>query len=240
MFNISHTALRMARGFPGWAPFYPKGTQRVRETEDSESSSYSSENTNMAYGYLPDIGYCESTWTPQQTADSDDEEGDKEEDNGSVQSVNYSPSPGLEQPEFGPLSLSSLSLPHSPTYSSSLYSLSSSEASNGNNNNIDFKLEDEEENGDKDSIIYPSIETDDPTEPPTTQPEIDSDDTLTDPDGEDSASITGGSDDSVRRTNRPVNHQFFYLHHRVTKRTGTGSVVPEGSKRIKVEEPEVE
>lgn len=238
MFNISPTALRMARGFPGWAPFYPKGTHRVHGS-DSECSSYSSENTNQAFGYLPDIGYCDSFRPYQQTAHSDDEEGeeDKEEYCSSVQSVTYSPSPGLEQPEFGPLSLSSLSPPHSPNYSNSLYSLSSSGESNNNNNNVDAKLDKDEEDKDKDTIIYPSIETDDPTEPPTTQPEGDSDDTLTDPDREGSESITGGSDTSVRRTNRPVNHQFFYLHHRVTKRTGTSSVVPEDSKRAKVRTP---
>lgn len=125
-------------------------------------------------------------------------------------------------------------------YSNSLYSLSSSGESNNNNDNVDAKLEEDEgDEGDKDkdTIIYPSIETDDPTEPPTTQPEGDSDDTLTDPDREESESITGGSDTSVRRTNRPVNHQFFYLHHRVTKRTGTSSVVPEDSKRTKVRTP---
>ncbi|DAA72740.1 TPA_exp: Uncharacterized protein A8136_5466 [Trichophyton benhamiae CBS 112371] len=239
MFNISPTALRMARGFPGWAPFYPKGTHRVHGS-DSECSSYSSENTNQAFGYLPDIGYCDSFRPYQQTAHSDDEEGeeDKEEYCSSVQSVTYSPSPGLEQPEFGPLSLSSLSPPHSPNYSNSLYSLSSSGESNNNNNNVDAKLDKDEEDKDKDTIIYPSIETDDPTEPPTTQPEGDSDDTLTDPDREGSESITGGSDTSVRRTNRPVNHQFFYLHHRVTKRTGTSSVVPEDSKRAKVDDLE--
>ncbi|KAM5436411.1 hypothetical protein MferCBS31731_005902 [Microsporum ferrugineum] len=239
MYSISESVLRMAIGFPGWVPIYPKKNERVYGTDSTVSSASPPTQVKETQKGASNEGYRGSMKLGQ-NASASTSSPDKENKKGggldSVHSVTFSPSPGADNVEFGPHSPISLSPPPSPTDmlgpcdSGSVYSLSSP----ANNDNMDPEPESEDEDEDKDAIIYPSIEGDDQTELPSTQPEGDSDATLSDPDREDSDSVSGTSYDSTRRINKPVNHKFFHLHHRVPKRPATPSSANGNIKRSKV------
>ncbi|KAK2880083.1 hypothetical protein FQN49_000597 [Arthroderma sp. PD_2] len=159
---------------------------------------------------------------------------EKETDSDSVKSVTFSSPPDAQQMEFESNSIESISPPANYMEADSDSVESVSPPASVKQMDVDSGSDSGEP-----EVIYQSIEVDDyESEPPTVQQERDSDETLSDPNREDdSDSISATSYDSPRRTNKAVNHQFFYLHHRMTKRAAPAYITNGDAKRPKIETP---
>ncbi|KAF3480204.1 uncharacterized protein GIQ15_05551 [Arthroderma uncinatum] len=207
MYNISESVLRMATGFPGWVPDY--GNKKAREYGSNSSVSSVSPPADRE---MKEFGSVSVSSSPQASVEGMECESDLLSE--SVESVSPPAHLGGMDTDSDSDSVGSVS---SPT---------------------EVKEMEVDSDSNESESILPSIEFDYETERPAVQQAKDSDETLSDSNNEEdsdgSMSITSTSYDSPRRTNKPVNHQFFYLHHRMVKRDAPFYAVNGNTKRPKV------